>query len=230
MTWNHIWQTSPNYTDDGLRKRKATQKLNVLRRAFGGDQVVGINAGLHMIADIGCGTGFVTAVKEWTQANVVGIDISTTAIQRARMLHPRCLFMVGDARQLPNSSDIYDLVLLNNVIEHVQDNPEAVLAEALRILRPGGRLLVISSNLYSVMRSGRAWRTLFRRWHWGYQKEYTTGSHTRLLENAGLKVVKHGVLVDGSDYPRLAAVDALLNRVCGKIGRFVWSAAVKEPV
>ena len=75
---------------------------------------------------------------------VIGVDVMPEYAARseafARSKGVDCFrFLLCDAAHLPLESDGYDTVIMNDFFEHVSD-PEGALREALRILRPGGRL------------------------------------------------------------------------------------------
>ncbi|HZR22806.1 MAG TPA: class I SAM-dependent methyltransferase [Vicinamibacterales bacterium] len=99
---------------------------------------------LHLL-DIGCGDGRFTA-DATRVARVVGTDVSRRALAHARSLVADARFVNAGGAALPFQSDSFDVVTLLDVIEHIPDDDEGrVIAEARRVLRPGGRL-VISTN------------------------------------------------------------------------------------
>ncbi len=99
------------------------------------------------VADVGCGLGDKTCAAAAAGAgNVVGIDLDPEKLARARALARRAGaahagFAVGSATRLPLADHAWDVILLLETIEHV-DDPAAVLAECRRVLRSGGRLVV----------------------------------------------------------------------------------------
>jgi SAM-dependent methyltransferase len=92
-------------------------------------------------ADIGCGAGYTAKVFE-SRYRMVGIDVSMEALQlcRGRGLKHLCQ-MDTNRFSLPFKSDTFDLVLALDVIEHLEDDTEA-LKECHRILRSEGHLVV----------------------------------------------------------------------------------------
>jgi len=96
------------------------------------------------ILDVGCGTGAGTLflVREFPQARVRGVDISAEMIRAATAkvgLDPegRIAFKVGDAAALPYPDESFDLV--------VQLNMPPFFDELVRVLRPGGHVIVAAS-------------------------------------------------------------------------------------
>lgn len=91
------------------------------------------------VLDVGSGTGVVTSAAAARGADCVGIDFSGSMIREARARHPKLQFQQADAEQMPFVDATFDAVVSNVGIHHVE-RPRNALAEALRVLRPGGRL------------------------------------------------------------------------------------------
>lgn len=95
------------------------------------------------ILDIGCGIGtYIQAFRRFT-ARAYGIDIDAERVAQGSRSVPGLAVAVSE--YLPFKDQVFDLVLLNEVIEHVQDDV-ATLREAARVLRPGGTVIVYAPN------------------------------------------------------------------------------------
>lgn len=96
------------------------------------------------VLDIGCGPGALAArlARTRPELTVVGIDRDRAMLEKARAVMP---IAGGLAEQLPFPSSAFDAVLARLVVRHVA-RPEMVFAEMYRVLRPGGRAIVIDSD------------------------------------------------------------------------------------
>jgi ArsR family transcriptional regulator len=99
------------------------------------------------VADIGCGEGYLTLETARWARTVVAIDRSEEVLERAKVLAARrrvtnVQWKKGDLARLPLRDDSVDLALLSQALHHASV-PEDALAEAVRVLKPGGRLLLL---------------------------------------------------------------------------------------
>jgi len=95
------------------------------------------------ILDVGCGIGaYVEAFRRFSPF-VHGVDIDLDKVVEASVHLPN--LSVAPAESLPYVSNYFDVVLLHEVIEHVNDD-RAAIAEACRVLRPGGQAVVFAPN------------------------------------------------------------------------------------
>lgn len=91
------------------------------------------------LLDVACGPGFVSEAAAARGARPVGLDVAAAMVERARARCPGLEFVLGDALRLPFGEASFDAVAMNFGILHVSQ-PERALAEARRVLAPGGRL------------------------------------------------------------------------------------------
>jgi ubiquinone/menaquinone biosynthesis C-methylase UbiE len=104
--------------------------------------------------EIGCGTGPVTRALAGRPgvAEVVGIDPSPVFLAQARALAGEATNLTyeqGDGRSLPFANSEFDVVVLHTTLCHVAQ-PERVLAEAHRVLRPAGTLSVCDGDYATI--------------------------------------------------------------------------------
>jgi ubiquinone/menaquinone biosynthesis C-methylase UbiE len=123
-----------------------------------------IHVGDHVL-DVGCGTGSLTftIAKTAQFSKIVGIDTSEGFIEYVRSTNtdPRVTFEVGDAQQLPYPDASFDKSLAQIVLGQVPD-PRRVVAEMVRITRPGGMVAACNwdqtggMELWSILRKSVA--------------------------------------------------------------------------
>ena len=90
------------------------------------------------VLDVGCGPGYVSAAAAERGAVPTGLDFSKEMIGIASRMFPKIEFREGDAQNLPFDNASFDRVVANFSLLHVA-NPERAMAEANRVLKPGGR-------------------------------------------------------------------------------------------
>lgn len=183
------------------------------------------------ILDIGCGIGtYVRRLREFSP-HVYGIDIAVQRLRQGATSVANLVAAVGEF--LPFGEERFDVILLNEVIEHVADD-RATLVEAMRVLRPGGHAVIYAPNrLYPFETHGVY---LGQRYIFGnipfvnylpdrlrnqlvpHARAYRAAEMDRLVAGLPARVVVHGYVYPGFDNiaarnPRLAKLlRALLYR------------------
>ncbi|HEY7067457.1 MAG TPA: methyltransferase domain-containing protein [Chloroflexota bacterium] len=99
---------------------------------------VGAGPGVRLL-DVATGPGYVAAAAAARGAQVTGLDFSAVMVAQARERYPRVEFREGEADALPFPDASFDSVVIAFGILHFE-RPEQALAEAHRVLRPGGRV------------------------------------------------------------------------------------------
>jgi SAM-dependent methyltransferase len=98
------------------------------------------------VLDIGSGNGYVLSRYAMAGARVCGVDLTDTAIrlcrQRFALMKLRGEFTVGNAECLPFDDGTFDCVCSMGVLHHTPDTERAV-SEVFRVLRPGGRVILM---------------------------------------------------------------------------------------
>ncbi len=105
--------------------------------------------------DVGCGSGGLTAILGNYYNNVIGTDLSITALQYAAKYHKnsRSVFLAANACEQPFKNNTFDFVLLREVIEHIlPEESQGTINEIFRILKPGGKVLITIPNKMELRR------------------------------------------------------------------------------
>jgi SAM-dependent methyltransferase len=133
------------------------------------------------VADLGCGEGYLTVETARWAKHVTAVDRSAGVLTRAKALAARkklgnITWKKGELEKVPIDTATMDVALLSQALHHAGE-PSHALGEAWRILKPGGRLLILDLRPHD-----EAWvrDKLGDRW-FGFSDEHLTG----LLHRAG---------------------------------------------
>jgi len=144
------------FDEEGSRRVEATYRTpDVIAQRRVVLKVLGLCPG-ERVLDIGSGPGFLAS--EMGEAvgpagRVYGIDLSESMIKIARERcadRPWVEFQPGDARRLPFPDHHFDVAVSTQVYEYVNDMA-AALSELYRVLRPGGRALILDTDWDSIV-------------------------------------------------------------------------------
>lgn len=130
--------------------------LSLLGELLGGENLE--------ILDVGTGPGVMALLLAELGHRVTGIDLSREMLARARdnaaRLGHEISFMYGDAEKVPFPDNTFDAVINRHLLWTLPD-PQKAIAGWKRVLRPGGRLIIIDGNWYPNMEGSlknRLWR------------------------------------------------------------------------
>lgn len=120
-----------------------TLRREVLERAL---RAHGVALAGRRVLDVGCGTGFFTAFYLGQGAQVTGLDIAPTSIERLRARHPQATFLLADVSEAAVDGT-FDVVNAFDVLYHVTDDArwERAVRTLAGAVAPGGVLLLTDS-------------------------------------------------------------------------------------
>ncbi len=191
------------------------------------------------VLEDGCGVGaYLPRLRQLTQA-VFGLEYDFERAAQAGRLEPLSPVVCAASEHLPFPAACFDVILSNEVIEHVRDDRAAV-REMVRALRPGGRLVLFCPNRwYPVEQHGIYWRGRYR---FGniplvnylpdalrnrlapHVRAYTARGLRRLFAGLPVRIVQHTRIFGG--YDNLVARLGPLGRLI----RWVMQAAERTPL
>ncbi|MGH9946970.1 MAG: class I SAM-dependent methyltransferase [Pyrinomonadaceae bacterium] len=196
--------SSPNYWEENweashFEKSVKFSAVDPLRPLF--EEFLRPNS---LMLEGGCGMGNYISYYAGRGYRVVGLDFAQNALKTLRVRQPHLPLAGGDVSQMPFADKTFDLYYSGGVVEHFEGGATESLLEARRVLKPDGTLL-ISVPFYNPLRKIL---TPFRKDSWRvvdcpvadeepprsdknfFQYAYTKSEFSRMLDSAGLKVVK----------------------------------------
>jgi arsenite methyltransferase len=194
------------FDDDASRKLEAaylTPDVVAQRRAT--LRALALQPG-ERVLDIGAGPGLLVAEMAEVvgpSGRVTGLEISDSmlALGGRRCADPsirdRVTFVKADAVTLPFPDGTFDVAVSTQVYEYVTDL-KAAFAELHRVLRPGGRALIIDTDWDSIVWNAtdqKRMQQLLIAWMKRFADPHLPRTLTRQLQDAGLQVRHRGVLV-----------------------------------
>jgi len=166
------------------------------------------------VADLGCGEGYLALEAAQWARRVIAVDRSAEVLARARALATRrhvrnVVWRRGELERLPIEDASVDVALLSQALHHASD-PAGAVGEAVRVLRDGGRVLVLDLREHE-----ESWvrEALGDRW-----QGFTETGLQALLEGAGLTDVRVrvGARTQGDPFVVLVAVGTAPRRRKGR--------------
>jgi SAM-dependent methyltransferase len=189
------------------------------------------------VLENGCGVGmYVERLAPYAGA-IVGLEFDHQRAQEARQKSAQILCAASESLPFPNES--FDLILSHEVLEHVQDDRQAV-QEMVRVLRPSGRAVIFVPNRgYPFETHGIYWRGQY---HFGniplvnylprrlrdhltpHVRVYSSGDLRQLFSSLPIRTIQHTVIY--------GAYDNIIARrpALGRVVRAILQALEESPL
>jgi ubiquinone/menaquinone biosynthesis C-methylase UbiE len=175
--WDKFWQDKEQIDEVYSNSDRVIDQLTRLGDPAG-----------KWILEVGAGSGRDSISLCSQGARVIMLDYSAPALQVIQKLaqeggHPVYLVR-GDAFHLPFKTDALDLVFHQGLLEHFT-NPEEILQENLRVLRPGGAALADVPQRYHFYTAVKHFLIGINRWFAGWETEFSRPQLEGLFQQSG---------------------------------------------
>ena len=163
------------------------------------------------LLDVGCGNGVFLKKMEQLGWQGHGVEFDPNSVKRAKNIGLDVLARSLEHAKYP--SDTFDLVTMIHVIEHLPQ-PDFTLQECFRVLKPGGRIMVVTPNTRSLghQRFKQAWRGLETPRHLYL---FSGQSLATMIEASGFKLTIEKTIARTAKSMYLASLD-IQNKQQGK--------------
>jgi len=161
--------------------------VNYLLHLFSYIHVISIISPESIILDSGCGDGYGAFLLSNHVKKVIGIDVDSEIISRARQNYSGNIrFDLYEGVRLPYEKSVFDTITSFQVIEHVED-VDQYLIEIKRVLKPGGQLFITTPNRIHRLKPGQ------EPWNIYHKREYDHKTLVKTLEKVFEQVQIRGI-------------------------------------
>lgn len=167
-----------------------------------------------VIADLGAGEGTLTLLLAQSAERVIAVDSSVKMVEYGSDLVERnglnnVEYRLGDLEDLPIGAEEIDMALMHQALHHAL-HPSRALAEAWRVLRPGGRVVLLDLLRHDF----EAARELYADVWLGFSQVELIG----LLRQAGFDGIEVSVVDQAPESPHFETIMAIARKPCTAVG------------
>ncbi|MDD4477359.1 MAG: methyltransferase domain-containing protein [Patescibacteria group bacterium] len=222
-TWDSVWSDTGELNYANLRLFKTVDKIKKIVSA-------NIDFNNKKVLDIGCGNGTTLIyLKKFYNIVGVGIDISQQVINdlKKNISDSSLSFLKGDHRNLNVfKNNQFDIILSFGVLEHF-DEYGLALAEARRVLKQNGKLILIQPHLFSFGVIQELLLRLAGKWKFGNQKNFSCFYYKKLLREAGYKNIFYFTTPPYQDMKVTRFFDTIFKNLFSYWGHYLYLIAKK---
>lgn len=142
--YEHVYATAGWSRDTSTAPASSDRFTKVWYRACLEHVLPNLELKDRTVLEVGCGYGFLLPALTGRGARTIGVEIAASALRQFPR-GPQSLPVLADARHLPVADASCDLVLCMEVYEHMAE-PERLVSELRRVVRPGGRVVLSCPN------------------------------------------------------------------------------------
>lgn len=103
----------------------------------------------NKLLDVGAGKGKFSKKLKEKGFDIIAVEPSVKLLEAGKKLYPDINFIQASVTSLPFPDDVFDYVLCVEVLEHIPDTEKAI-KEMARVLKSGGKMLIIDKNIISL--------------------------------------------------------------------------------
>lgn len=194
--WAQSWQSKAQVKPEDILSTRFTKKAHRNFKRF-------INEDDLLILEAGCGTGRLCCLigADFSKAKITGIDFTQESLDIANKLKAylevdNVEFKKGDLFKLDYPDGYFDVVFNNGVIEHFSldkpNNYNDAITEMLRVLKPGGKIIIDVPNWYCLAHTLYKWALVRagKEYPYGYEKSFKRFELIDLFKAHGLEHLK----------------------------------------
>ena len=241
QTWENVWRTDDVEAEHRDAIASDASPNTMIFRPYV-DRMLGLYDRPTLL-EAGCGLGqWLYYALEKSDGRVIGLDLTEETLKRVRAsktlegFEDRVDFVVGDMRRMPIPNESVDLIFSFGVIEHVlPHDSQKTVGEFFRVLKPGGRLLLATPNLWSAHTITRPILQMLGKWRVGFERSISPSVLSRYCRRAGLEIEESGVMETGSLFgdglssivPGLRSLSRTIERRQRRFGFMAYTIAKK---
>ncbi len=190
----HIWhQVPPDYYQQGVKKSLLQKFWHTKKLAKVHKLINESNQNPTSILDVGSASGWFLSQLSilYPKAKCSGVDVYKDAISYGKQIYSSLRLIHTDAHTLPLDNNSFDVVVCTEVLEHVED-PERVLQEIKRVLKPEGVAVIEMDTGNLLFRLVWYWWTNIRRgvWRDSHIHAFNTQKLESMIKKTGFSILR----------------------------------------